>query len=397
MKGIYTKTNFLIVILFICFFTTGCWSSHGVEELTTVSVQGRDYISDNGFDKWKISVLHTIPKSMSHQSDQMNSETSTEIMIYGLGSTIKEAFNDLNKRFSRIPYYAHLTATVCGRESAEEAIVDMTEHYIRYQDGRPGDFMFITKGQAVDILKAKPVGSSSLSEQITTLALKTAQGTGVSMGVPVWQLAKWMLSEDRDAVLPDIELMPIRPGEDVPQSVIVEGFGVLRGSKLVGWLNRDEARGYLFITQGFKGGPAGVALTAKYDGKNIGFYLYKSKRKIESEMVNNIPKFTINISATGIINENRLVELSPQELNVIESSLGKIIHELTTQTITKAKEYNSDFLGLMENLHRTNPKAWKTIKQDWHKSFSEAEVEVEVDVKVVNGGQINKNSFKVNP
>ncbi|WP_415534927.1 Ger(x)C family spore germination C-terminal domain-containing protein [Dehalobacter sp. 4CP] len=60
------------------------------------------------------------------------------------------------------------------------------------------------------------------------------------------------------------------------------------------------------------------------------------------------------------------------------------------QAVEKAKEYNSDFLGFTEKLHRTNLSAWQTLGPDWRKAFCTAEVEIVVDAKIVQTRMIGE-------
>lgn len=47
--------------------------------------------------------------------------------------------------------------------------------------------------------------------------------------------------------------------------------------------------------------------------------------------------------------------------------------------VDKSKEYDADFLGFSEKLHRTNLVTWEKLGQGWRDSFREADVEIVVD------------------
>ncbi|PUB08321.1 Ger(x)C family spore germination C-terminal domain-containing protein, partial [Paenisporosarcina sp. OV554] len=57
------------------------------------------------------------------------------------------------------------------------------------------------------------------------------------------------------------------------------------------------------------------------------------------------------------------------------------------------KQYESDIFGFGEAIHRSNPKEWKKIKEQWDKGgFSELTANVKVDVKLQHTGTVG-NSF----
>jgi len=96
------------------------------------------------------------------------------------------------------------------------------------------------------------------------------------------------------------------------------------------------------------------------------------------------------IETIGAIDENSGLELSAKDIKGIESNIRDRLRELAMKAVDKAREYDADFLGFTEKLHRTNLSAWKNLGSDWRKTFSEAEVEIVVDAKVVQTGIIGK-------
>jgi spore germination protein KC len=55
---------------------------------------------------------------------------------------------------------------------------------------------------------------------------------------------------------------------------------------------------------------------------------------------------------------------------------------------TAQKQYKSDIFGFGEAIHRSNPKEWKKIKEQWDEEFSEMTANVKVDVKLVHTGTV---------
>jgi spore germination protein KC len=287
-------------------------------------------------------------------------------------------------------FYGHDNIFILGGKATKENIKELTELCLRYPETRPRAFILVTKGEAFSVLQAESLVNSTISQEIKRLVEDKAERSGIAYGVPFYEFTDWLLSSDRDVVLPQIKLFYPEKGEKtVQKSVIVEGFGVFRGEKLAGWLDEDESKGYMFITQ--KINRAQIAIPVSKDGKMFTYWLTNSKSKIEVRMTGDKPSFLIKIEAQGGVYENNGLELTPEGIKALEEVSGEKIQELTLQTITKAKEYDSDFLGIMEKLHRYNPGAWKKVAPNWRESFSKADVDVEVEAKIVSVGKLAKN------
>lgn len=387
------KRRFMIMFLttlLLCSsgITSGC-ATKEVEDLAVVTLWGWDRVTVNGSDKYQAwASLMRPPK----KDNQATGGTSSDILLTGTGTTVQNAIMDFMNRTPRSPFFGQVQAVIFGERLAREKALEVTENILRYPEERPGDYYFVTNGEASRLLQMDPAATSTLSKQIKKQAETTALNAGLSCGVTAREFDEWLLSPDRDAVLPEIEPVEPKKGETVPPSVIVQGFGVFRGAHLVGWLNADESRGYLLITKKLSNAQIPIYFTK--DDKTLSYWLTGFKSKIEPQTVDGNLSFKIIIQTKGIVNENDNLDLTSEEVKPLEQIIAAKIRELPLKTIEKAKEYDSDFLGLMEKFHRYQPSAWSEIAPNWRESFLKANVEVEVDAKILGGGMVSK-SFHV--
>lgn len=84
------------------------------------------------------------------------------------------------------------------------------------------------------------------------------------------------------------------------------------------------------------------------------------------------------------------LDLTAETIPEVEDSCAASIRELALQTINQAKDYNSDFLGCSQHLHRYEPAIWREIAPHWRESFRAADIEVNVTAKMENTGKIGK-------
>ncbi len=387
VKGRLCILVLLFSTLFLSTFSSGCWSSREVENMAIVTLMGFDLVTENGVDKWQLSQRMLSPADRETGGDQSTKRGAVEKLLIGTGMTQQEAIIESVSRISRWPFWGHLSISVIGERAARQSIQPFADLAARYWEVRPRMFVTVARGEALKVLKGEPEVEKTLSKEIKNLAEEKVQSVGTSYGVILSDFLGWLTSPDRDAVATQIR--PISPQEGGQgKSVLVEGLAVFRGDKLVGWLNKEETTGYLLITQKITRGK--TAIPVKVGEKLISYFVGNSKSKIEPVVSGDRLSFRVSIKTLGEVAESNGIELPPEEIEQVEKNSGETIKELAENTIAKAKEYNSDFLGFTEKLHRSNLAEWQKLGARWREAFSEADVEVVVDAKVIRTGKSGK-------
>ncbi len=113
------------------------------------------------------------------------------------------------------------------------------------------------------------------------------------------------------------------------------------------------------------------------------------KLKTNIDLKNNTVK--INIDAKSTISEvNCKINLEDKETinkleNDIKKELNKTIYEATNLVQNK---YNTDILGYGKIIHKTKPKKWKEIKNNWNEIFKNLKIETNINIKINNQGTL---------
>ncbi|NBJ16174.1 MAG: Ger(x)C family spore germination protein [Dehalobacter sp. 4CP] len=379
----------MILLMLSLLFLTGCWSRNEVEDLAMLTGGAIDYSSEKGQEKYEGQWVIIRPPSSSNSDGGASSSKSTDLVYKGEGEaeTFMESVMDINKQLPRLQTSSHSVFFIYGENMAKEVTAKVTENFLRFPESRPNELLFVTKGNAGLFLQAKPVLVSNLFKQIKKQQ-EIALRTGVSRGVTYLEFCQWLLSPDRDPVLPQIKWNDVNQSD----SIMIEGFGVFRSDKLVGWLDRDESKGYLLLTHDSK--DSLMTFKFEYGSQIISYQMGVSKHKIKAKMVDGKPVFHILIQTFGTIPETANIQISTKNVKQMEAAAAESIREAMLKSISKARLYDSDFLGLMQHLHRHEPSAWKEVEADWRKAFREAEIEVEVQAKNVAEGDL-KQSFNL--
>lgn len=378
-----------LIILFVwqSAFLTGCWNSKEVEKLAIVTIIGIDFAKENGSDVWTVSARVLNLNAKGKGEDQSTQKGVQDVLLVGKGRTQQDAILDYSAHASRSPFYGQSSAYIIGECAAREKMADITENIMRFWQTRPKNLIIVTKETALQVLEAGAAVDNLLSNELLDLSEYKAAATGYSCGVILSDFIAWLESPDRDAVATLVNVVP----PDIPGSQrqnLMEGLAVFRADKLVGWLNKEETRGYLLIAQKISRGQ--MSIPVKKDDKVFSYFLGSSKSKIEPLVTDNKISYRITINSMGEIDDNAGIELSVENIKEVESSINDTLRELAMMAVDKSKEYDSDFLGLSEKLHRTNLVTWEKSGQYWRDSFREADVEIVVDAKVVRTGKIGK-------
>ena len=388
MKRKLAFVSFLSILL-LPLITTGCWSSREIQDLAIITSVGIDRISDDGLDQWQVSA-RMIQSTTTGGGGGQPSGSSQEVLMKGKGITIEDAVRDIVKRLPRQPFYAHISTAIVGERAAREKTEDVIEVLTRFVEIRPRVNLLVARGEAFPILQAQPEMAKVNSKETKSTAKNIAKPAGLSSNVNISEFAQWLLSPDRDAVLPEIKI--IRPTEEGEASVsktdVIEGIGVFRGAKFVGWLNKQETLGYLFLTQ--KLNAAEIRLPIKKGDQLFTYFIATSKSRIDPQLIGDKLSYRIQIDTVGSILDSGGLDLTAETISEVEDYCAESIRELALQTIRQAKEYNSDFLGCSEKLHRYKPTVWQGIAPHWRESFSAADIEVTVTAKIENTGEIGK-------
>ena len=365
-----------------------------MNNLAIITVLGFDKITDeDGADKWQVSAFVMPAGEGGSGGGSSGGATKQEIVWRGKGLTLSEAILDFTKRSPRDPFFADTYSVIIGERAAKEDLLAIIDYLNRLREQRPGSFVLIAKGNASLLFEAQPEASISVSRDLKELAQNTARSTGIAQGVRLLNFTTNLLSTDRDPVASQVRLIAPQEkrGEKLagpPKALLIEGLGVFKDAKLVGWLDKEETIGYNLITTEIAEGD--IIIRAKREGKSFAFLVQKSKPKLTATLINNKLNIKLVVEVKGNLAEDNGVDLAPGEIDQVERTISEQIGQMVMHTIETVQGYESDCLGFSEELHRYSPKDWKKIKSHWRETFLEANVNVQVNATLANTGRLGQ-------
>jgi spore germination protein KC len=178
----------------------------------------------------------------------------------------------------------------------------------------------------------------------------------------------------------------ITPGKD---EVKMNGAGVIKDYKLIGYLGDQEVAVYNWLTDKARGGNISV----EYKDVSVAFRHFTFSRDIKLSKVEGGKIYlNYNMETEGSVEEYMLGKkiLDDAVLNEVDKELEKRIEGESEKLIKKfQQEFRVDLIGARDYLSKYQPELFKTIEKDYEKYFTDnIVIKVTADVHVRRVGLI---------
>lgn len=379
--------RYLAIIIIATMFLGGCWNYAPLKERSIVVAVGLDKRVDG-----KIELSLQIANPALIKPDQIVQENAVTV-VSDNGDTVFEAVRGMLKKVNRKPYYGHLQLIVIGEELAKDNIKEILDFFERDHEPRLIPYVVVAKG-----LKAKEIlsATSNLS-YIPAIHIKNtienAKGSGKIKRKTLIEILKEINYPEYNPLLGVIQ----REGRKQVKKISdlkIEGTGVFRYTKLIGYLDGKETRALTFLKDEMKSGIIKIKNPLHKD-KFVSIEIISSKSKIEAELKENEPSFAINIKTKvslggqqgkGDLTTEKMIEkLEDETKATIKKDVSEMIQKVQ-------KVYESDVLGFAEVISKKYPEYWSKNKDKWNRTFPNVSVNVNVDVEMKRFGLINKTT-----
>jgi len=378
---------FPVIIIFLSLILSGCWSNKDISERALIAAVGLDMGEDKQIE-FTIQIIN--PAVVSAQQPGTPNESPVWIHT-SKGTTVFEAIRNQFKVSNKSPFYSHIQLIVIGEKMAKEGISDVLDFFERNHETRLTANILIAKGTtAQKILSLK----SSL-EQIPAVHLQGIiaqhEKSGEIQNSRLIDVVKALSNEGIQPTISVIEIANAGGNSDDMHNIMIQGSGVFREDRLIGWLEPEETVGLLYIKNMVKGGIINVSNPME-KGKTISIEEIRSSVKTDVKFIDNKPYFYINIDAHGSIagQQGRKTTADPFMLKELEKECERKLKSIAANTMTVSqKKYKCDIVGVGEIMHIKYTEYWKQVKNDWRNIYSRIPVEINVDFTIQRTGRMN--------
>jgi Ger(x)C family germination protein len=344
--------------------------------MPTESAEELSIPSGLGFDVIKVSddqILYDVTLSSYVFENEMK---TTSVTHSGLSSSIGQTRQDRQLQIDKKFLVGLEKVDIIGEAQARYGITNVIDILFSNPSVNDTAQVAVCKGDAKSILKYKVQGYSSAADFIEGMIKSAKNYNFFSDNYRILDIFVRIDSEGRNVTLPYIKL-----GE---QSLEIDGLAIFNKDKMVDILNMEDTRLHNILS---KDAGQGI-ITIQDSSKDYVDYYAKVKRKVICTRVDGKYKFLIKLNFRGEIIDN--------ELDKSISEKDKAQKELENQFAIKIKESLEKFITKLQEQYKVDSlelgrvaagKYGRDTGTDWNQVISEADIDVDVTVKIDKQGR----------
>jgi spore germination protein KC len=373
------KSLALIMILIIStMLLSGCWDYREVEHLAIVAGCAVDKSTNGKLYHLTVEVFET--------SGTKDSTTKSKLLESD-GLTFFDAIrNALNTSHAKL-YWSNCQIVIISKDIATDGIVPVLDYFLRGHEIRPTIKVLISQETtAREIITQKRSIPTVISFDVSSSLLANPQNLSTTQSNDLIKIANTLEGEGTALTLPAIR------NTTNGDSVISElnGVAIFDKDKLIGFLNPDDTKYFLFAKDEIKGGTITGAISPGPRGIITG-EIFESSTKIKPDDKDGVltmsikTKTTVSLVEQGIGNTNNADEL----LDTSADRFARFLEENISRVIAMVQTtYGQDIFGFGSVLSKENPKLWAELKLKWNETFRNIGTEVVSEITIRDSGRM---------
>ncbi|QQK75227.1 Ger(x)C family spore germination protein [Salicibibacter cibarius] len=389
------QKDYMVALTLLLFIgVAGCWNNMELPDLAIVMALGIDQ-TDDGY-RMSIQVLDPIEIDPLREGGGQD----TSVTVYQAeGVTIQEAIRKLHTKVPRRVNVSHTQVIVIGETLAKEGVRDTLDLFVRDHEFPPYMLMAISRGiEAQDVVSVLTPIETIPADQLRASLETNAEVWGTTIVVNINDLVDHVNSNDQEAVVSGIQVLGDAKKGEVTEnlesskaftSLNYDGLAVFKDDRLEGWLNEEESQGYNYaqgnITSTVINVPCG-------EEGHISLEQLRMNEDSTSNIKNEHPHIEVNISLQANISdvECGMDITKPASVSRLEAAAEGVVEKKMAAAIEKAQTgVQADIFGFGHVIYREHPDVWKQIEDDWDNHFVDLPVNLNVDVQLLQTGEID--------
>ena len=387
----------IIFSVFILFLICGCWNYKELNEYSIVTGISIDKIED----QYKVSVLiSNVPKGGSGND---NSSPNSEIVVYeGKGQSISEALKDIGLISPKELYLNSFYVMVISEDVAKDGINNVLDFFLKYSSSRNNFNIIISKDcTAKDTLKIMTSITNFPSQSISDNLKTTTKLQGAIKTVSFDDLISAIINDGIDPTISTITIVGnIEEGftkENLESSepkayVKLDNLAIFKGDKLIDFANHSESIGINILDNQINE----MYFKVEIDNSFVILDTINFKSKLETNVINNVPKVTINLNGEArIIESHGDIDLQNKEvLDKIRRLSNDKVKNFVYDAIKLEINTKSDFIGIGKNLYENNFRYYNKVKNNLYDILDKIQFNIYSDL-IINSKVSAKNNLEV--
>jgi spore germination protein KC/spore germination protein len=373
-----------VITMLSSIILTGCWDRREINDIAFVLSSAFDRSADN---QYRFSAMFALPGHMGGEGGGGGGTggKNSYFIDSETGSTVHQSLFRLQKRMSRRAFFGHRRSIIISEALAKDGIANFFDFIVRNPENRLSTYVVISKGEAINLLKAKPQFERFSAEAIRELAKAP-----FAIDTDLKQVAEKVGKDGSD---PIIIYMGVQQsgGEEKNDEIAVLGYAQFKGDRMVGVFENGGMLGLSWLIDK----PGKYNTTVEVDnGKKATLQVYEGKTDIRPLRNGDHMKFRIEIHASARVKEDQ------SGLNFSEAHsylrLNRLLADGIRQDIQAAisqmQRLQTDSASFGVLVNRYYPELWNTtLKDEWRQHLADCEFEYSIQAKVTESGMVERN------
>lgn len=369
---------------------TGCWDSTEINKRNVImdigldKINGQDNDSDiENRDYYKITYMIPDMAQLAGESS-FNEEVKNRMVVKS--PTLTKSVEDIEIKTENTVTFSHTKAVFFGEELLKDKkLMRSAINSLLANDeiGRGVNLLAVKGAEAGDLVQAKSTDNPLIGLYVMNFFDNNEKGASYARKQSLGRFVR-DIDNNNITTIPQIAM-------DSNEGMLkIAGGAVIKDYELVGWLNRDEVRGQMFVNGEIKS----VPIVVEYQDEPLTYQITHEKSKIKFNEDGGQVQATIVITVDGDITEYvsnmGQIIFNNQQIQEVNQILSKHIKDEIEHTIEISKKMNADFLDIGLEMQRRAVNLWDKCAPTWEESgYINIPINVEVRTVVHNAGELN--------
>lgn len=298
------------------------------------------------------------------------------LVLSAFGDSIAAAALAVQSLGDSYVYYGHVDQLLLGEDAAVGGVASVVDYLAREAELGLGVQVWAvrggTAGQAI-----RTAGAQGVPERLAQLNTDSQLGAA-NISRSAAELMT-VLARGGSTYIPALELLPPREGdggEGGEQTLVSNGYAILRQGRLVCWVDDDTARG-IELMEGRAFGQV-VDLTLA-DGTKVSLVVDEVRTGcrpvFRGEELTGLD-VTCALSARVAQTDRRLSE---DDVKQLQQHLERMEGERMVQALELGQYWDADYLGLERRAQMGRPNRKNAVQEQWERAFRSLSLRVEVN------------------
>lgn len=383
----------LVLLLMLLPLLSGCWDARELNALAMVMAVGIDKLESGRFE---VTIQVARPGNRSGGGGGAGSAGGDSVYTASAdGDTIFAAIRNLAQFTSRRIMWAHNNVVVVGESLAQETIRPVVDFFTRNQELRMRTWVVVARGSSARSVVAAKTGLENIPANSISALMRYADLPGESVQTDMNDLADDVMNPDLHPVLSAVSLeeravpsanASMEHGQGL--QVALRGTAIFRGTRLVGYMDRDAGRGLLWLRGEM--GNAVVSIPCPDGDGGIAVEFRSPRARLKPGFQEGLPAVWLAIETNGWISERDCPTAALNTL-ALKQRLEEQIEQAIRQDVLEAlsfmqEEVKVDAANYGRHFHVAYPEWWRANRSRWDELFLQVKTEVAVEIDVLKPG-----------